>query len=207
MTRPLDGSTPARRILRAVNTRGTVLALAVDATSVAWTSRGRDGTYRVTVRPLAGGTGRVLVSEARRNASLGGIALAPDGGVVVARRLGGRRTIDELALVTPGGTPGGVPLLAAASVPKGRPVDLVRPQVSGTVVVARVRAGRDGVQDAIWAIDLVSGSRVRVTIERRVVARLSDPSIDGKRIVWARTRIDGDALVRSRVEAARLRGT
>lgn len=211
MTRPLDGSAPARRLLRPENTRGTVIALAVSDTAFAWTARAEDGAYSVVSRPLVDGKGAVLLAESRKGVALGALALLGDGSVAVARRYAGRRIVDEVVRLVPG--QGGAAatatsLIASVSVTRTRPVDLVRPEASGSIVVVRVRDGLNGLglKDAIWAIDVATGDRLRLARESRGVMRLSDPSISGRRVVWARTRIDGTELVRSRIQAVRLRG-
>lgn len=184
-------------------TGGEVTSISAGPAGIAWAVRRADGGSAIIVRAITGELA-TRAEEPAGGAQLAQPVLMDDGTVAaVSRRLVRGRYAVELVAIAPDGTR----RVIAASTPFGRggPLEAMRPAVSGTRVAARLREGSGGRSDAIWVFDLATGAKQRVTAADRSRERLSDPTLGGGRLVWAKTELRGSALVRARILSAALR--
>ena len=199
---PTVGGTAAI-LVAAEATGGEITSISAGPAGIAWAVRRPDGGSAIVVRAITGELA-TRAEEVAGGAQLAQPVLMDDGTVTaVSRRVvRGRYAIDLVALA-----PDGSRRVIAQSTPFGRggPLEAMRPAVSGTRVAARLREGAGGGSEAIWVFDLATGAKQRVTAADRSRERLSDPSLGGGRLVWAKTELRGSTLARARILSAALR--
>jgi len=194
LSRPLDGDAAAETIVPGRDLEGDVVRVAASRAGVAWIARRRDADALYVAGP--GAAPRLVRTEGARG--LAGVALAPDGAVISVRRVStptGRRERFEVMIDRAGAEP--VRISQSAAVPVGSQPPM--PRVDGSLVVFRTYTTLSGGRELVLVYDLASGARARVTQADRRLARLSDPAVAGRRVIWTRSDLVGQRLVRSSV--------
>jgi hypothetical protein len=178
---------------------GTITSIAASAAGVAWTAKATAGGTLIGVRDTGGAIATRAAEPDTGVATLYSVGLADDGTAVAVRRTlaKGKQQTALVAYATDGAAR---TLLTSVPFGKRDPFELTRPSVMGSRVAVRMRGGRGGVNDELWVVDLVTGKSGRVTSVPRTEARLTDPSLGGGRLVWAKDELSS----RGRLQRARL---
>jgi len=203
-TAPLAGGA-ATVLVAADATGGEVTSLAAIDGVVAWSAKLPLGGSAVSAR-AGGGAVVELGREPNPNVGLlGGVGVAADGTVVAVHRSypAGQQQVDIIAFAA-----SGIRRTLLSSLPFSRkaPFEAMRPSVSGSLLAVRRREGTSGAQDAIYVINLFTGTTVRAAVSLRSTARLSDPSLAGGRLVWAKTTFRRSVFQRAQIFSAPVRG-
>ena len=191
-------------IVTAEQTGGEISSLAAADGMMAWSARTPTGGTIIRVRTLTGQISTRAQEAVSATATLSSVAVAANGTVVAVRRSfpKNRQRISLVAFAR-----GGARSLLLSSDPIGRNevMEPMRPAASGSLVAARRRVKSGGGRDEIWVINLATGKSVRVATADRSTAQLSDPSLGGGRIGWARTELQRGSLKRARILTAAVR--
>lgn len=184
---------------------GVVVDLAADGIAISWSVRRPDRSVAVYQRIGGGEIVERASATARSGVSFGALAIAADGTVIVAERRPDKRR--RVRVVVRALRPDGVATILGVSrnIPRTDPAELMRPSADGMLVAFRVRVGGRAVRDEVRLHDLATGTVRTVVRQERWKGRLSDPSLGGGRLVWTRTDVRVNALVRSRLFSARLK--
>lgn len=197
------GSAAPVTLVPASASGGDVRGVAATPAGVAWIARaGSRGLWYVAVR--VGDALATSVTDRRPGIRLGAPALGEDGTVAFSRRvpLPGAKARVEIVTIRPGR-----PERVIATSPSGKVGDgdlLPRVAIRGTTVVYRLRDGSGGRWEAIRATDLTTGTTRTLARVGRRAARMSDPSVDATRIVWAQADFHAGKFVRSRILRVRV---
>lgn len=184
---------------------GVVVDLAAAGVSIAWSVRRPDRSVAVYQRIGGGDILERATATARSRIAFGALAVAADGTVIVAERRPerGRRVRVVVRALRPDGT--ATVLGASQRIPRGDPAEAMRPAADGMLVAFRLRTGPRADREEVRLHDLATGTAKTVVRQERWKGRLSDPGLGGGRLVWTRTNVRVNALVRSRLYSARLK--
>ena len=190
--------------VRSAQAGGTITAIAAGPGGIAWIARTERGGTIIGVRSRTGVLSLRASEPDASKARFASLAIADDGTVVAIRRVAdGAAWRTELDAYAPDGASRllqSSPALAASST-----AETPQPSTLGSRVAVRLRGGAAGELDVVWLFDLASGAHQRVVAVKRANARISNPSLGGGRLVWARDGVSpSGGLVRSRLFVARL---